>query len=109
MQKLMVMRLCNTSEYRHSMNYSQELVCLTQTGDNRSDFEHSWSWHPTVPHGVSSMFTSRTLNGQLGWNVAQPEHALPVLECGWNRKVWGGHSAKGQGKRGRGQGLVISK
>lgn len=33
MQKLMVMRLCNPSEYRHSMNYySQECLCSSQTG-----------------------------------------------------------------------------
>lgn len=29
MQKLMVMRLCNASEYKHSLNYSQEFLCLT--------------------------------------------------------------------------------
>lgn len=95
MQKLMVMRLCNTSECRRSTNYSQERLCWPKSGDNGSDFEHSGSWCPGVPHDVSPLLTTRALNGQPGWSVARPERPLPVLRCGRKRKDWGGHRAKG--------------
>lgn len=100
MQKLMLMRLCNTSEYKHSVNSAQELLCLTRTGINRSDFERSWFWRPTVPLDVSSVLTNRASNGQPGWDVSWPEHSLPVLGCGRNRKEWGGLCAEGRVEEG---------
>lgn len=74
--------------------------------DNGSVSEHSWSWHPTGLRDVSHMLTTRTSNGQPGWNVARLKRFLPVLGGSRNRKAFGGHCVKGWAEEGdQGKGL----
>lgn len=92
MQKLMVMGLCNTSEYRHSVNYAQELLRPTRMGGT----EATWNTlGPGAPRCPVMSLTTRASNGQPGWKVALPDHPLPVLGCGRNAKDWCGPCAKG--------------
>lgn len=54
MQKLMLMRLCNTSEHRHSVSDSQGLPLRVLNRDEGSGFERSWSRCPTLPRDPPS-------------------------------------------------------
>lgn len=108
MQKLMIMRLCNTSERRDSVNDSQECVCASYTGMTEVALNTLGPDAPRCPlMSLSPLLPTSILNRQTD-HPARTFSSSSWMWQGQGGLGWALCKKAGWG-RGPSQGLVISK